>query len=58
MIEAFEGFLLEFWDLMRNVFPEFNEFINNTSPNTAAAEMRSSASGGNIFLDQLGYCLL
>ena len=54
VLEAFECFLIEFWDLMRNVFPEFNEFINSTSPATAAAEMRSSESGGNIFFRPIG----
>ena len=54
VIEEFEFFLIEFWDLMRNIFPEFNEFINSESPVTAAAEMRSSESGGNIFFRPIG----
>lgn len=54
VLEAFECFLVEFWDLMRSVFPEFNDFINSTSPTTAATEMRSSESGGNIFFRPIG----
>ena len=54
VLDSFECFLVEFWDLMRNVFPEFNEFINSTSPSTAAAEMRSPESGGNIFFRPIG----
>mgnify|MGYP004556672347 FL=1 len=54
ILEAFECFLVDFWNLMRSVFPEFNEFINSTSPTTAASEMRSSESGGNIFFRPIG----
>ena len=54
VLEAFERFLVEFWDLMRNVFPEFNEFINSLCPTTAAAELRSPESGGNIFFRPIG----
>lgn len=43
---------------MRNVFPEFNTFINSTFPATAAAEMRSPETGGNIFLGLLDCYLL
>lgn len=39
---------------MRNVFPEFNTFINSTFPATAAAEMRSPETGGNIFFRPIG----
>ena len=54
VLDSFECFLVEFCDLMRNAFPEFNEFINSTSPSTAAAEMRSPESGGNIFFRPIG----
>lgn len=54
VLENFECFLVKFWDLMRDVFPEFNIFINNTSPTTAAAEMRSPKTGGNIFFRPIG----
>ncbi len=54
ILEEFEGFLVRFWDLMRRVFPEFDEFIDSTSPAIAAAEMRSPESGGNIFFRPIG----
>lgn len=54
ILEEFEGFLVRFWDLMRRIFPEFDEFINSTSPAIAAAEMRSPESGGNIFFRPIG----
>lgn len=54
VLESFESFLVEFWNLMRNIFPEFDVFINSATPTTAAAELRSPESGGNIFFRPIG----
>lgn len=54
VIEAFECFLAEFWNVMRKVFPEFNEFINSETPSSAATEMRSPEFGGNLFFRPIG----
>ncbi len=54
IIDDFKRYLIDFWNLMRSVFPEFDTFINSEYPDTAATEMRSTESGGNIFFRPIG----
>jgi len=48
IILSFIGYLKDFWNAFIQTFPEIDTYLQNKSEN-AAAEMRSSVSGGNIF---------
>lgn len=54
IVEEFKAVLVEFWDLMRDTFPELDEFIISPTPEIAAAEMRSTETGGNLFFRPIG----
>lgn len=49
----FSNYVKNFWDLMQRIFPEINDFVNNSSHN-AAAELRSPENGGNLFFRPIG----
>jgi len=53
VIAGFTNYLIEFWDVMRRVFPEIEAFIQSDSDN-AAEEMRCPMTGGNIFFRPIG----
>ena len=53
VINDFANYLIEFWDSMRNNFVEIDRFVNENEENTAE-EMRSPATGGNIFFRPIG----
>jgi DNA sulfur modification protein DndB len=53
IIEEYKNELIDFWNCMRNTFSEIHEYINDNS-NDAAALLRSSQNGGNIFFRPIG----
>lgn len=52
-IDNYKSDVVSFWDEMRSCFCEIDDFINNNSE-SAAEELRSTVTGGNLFFRPIG----